>query len=104
MSIALRYDDRRATPAEPAAASVPSALASVLPGHFLCTGIDDSAMNPARIKSLGVCIGRPLELVSTGDPMIIRVCGSTVGVSRRLAAAVTVVPKSTAAEPITADI
>jgi hypothetical protein len=36
--------------------------------------------------------------------MIIRVCGSTVGISRQLAAAVTVVPQTVAAEPITADI
>ena len=104
MSIAPRRVDRQAAPGEPAAASDRSVLASVLPGHFLCTGIDDSAASPARMKSLGVCVGRPLELVSTGDPMIIRVCGSTVGISRQLAVAVKVAPESIAAEPITADI
>ena len=103
MSIAIRYDDGRAIPPNPTAAG-PAALASAAPGHFVCTGIDDSAMSPARMKSLGVCVGRPLELVSSGDPMIIRVCGSTVGISRQLAAAVSVVPETPAAEPITADI
>lgn len=65
-------------------------LASVLPGSFICTAIDDSELSPARMQSLGICVGRSLELVSVGDPMIIRVCGTSVGLSRQLAAAVTV--------------
>lgn len=104
MSIALRPDDRPALAAESVVALPPTALSVVLPGHFRCTAIDDSALSPARMKSLGICVGRPLELVSAGDPMIVRVCGSTVGISRRLAAAVTVVPLLVAAESLNADI
>jgi Fe2+ transport system protein FeoA len=103
MSVAIRYNDRRAIRPE-STTDRPAALSSVSPGHYVCAGIDDSAMSPARMKSLGVCVGRPLELVSSGDPMIIRVCGSSVGISRQLAAAVSVVPETPAAEPITADI
>ncbi len=73
-------------------------LASVLPGSFICTAIDDSSLSPARMKSLGICVGRPLELLSVGDPMILRVCGSSVGLSRQLAAAVTVAPQPAAAD------
>ena len=104
MSIAVRHIHRPTDLPKPAGTAAPTALAVVSPGHWVCTGIDDSAMSPARMKSLGICTGRPLELVSAGDPMIIRVCGSTVGISRQLAAAVTVVPQTVAAEPITADI
>jgi Fe2+ transport system protein FeoA len=103
MSIALRPNDRPANRAKrgtaPKLATAQASLASSLPGQFLCTAIGDSALSPARMKSLGICAGRPLELISTGDPMIVRVCGTNVGLSRQLAAAVTVTPL-----PITADI
>lgn len=43
-----------------------------------------------RLKALGVCIGRRIELVKAGDPMIIKVVGARVGLSARLAAEVRV--------------
>ncbi len=70
-------------------------LALALPGKFLCTEIDDSLLSPARMNSLGICVGRPLELVSTGDPMIVRVCGTAVGLSKQLAATVLVTEQPT---------
>lgn len=70
-------------------------LASAQPGKFICIEIDDSALSPARMNSLGICVGRPLELVSSGDPMIIRVCGTAVGLSKQLAAAVRVAEQPT---------
>lgn len=68
-------------------------LAAVPPGRFMCLAVDP-AIGTERMKSLGICVGRPLELLSTGDPMILRVCGSSIGLSRRLAAAVRVAPLS----------
>ncbi len=38
-----------------------------------------------RLMTLGICAGRRIELVQKGDPMILRVFGSRLGVSRRLA-------------------
>lgn len=38
-----------------------------------------------RLMTLGICAGRRIELVQRGDPMILRVFGSRLGVSRRLA-------------------
>lgn len=38
-----------------------------------------------RLKAMGVCIGRKVELVQAGDPLILRVLGSRLGVSARLA-------------------
>jgi Fe2+ transport system protein FeoA len=41
-----------------------------------------------RLKMLGVCVGRRIEVVKNGDPLIIRVFGSRLGVSASLAARV----------------
>lgn len=43
-----------------------------------------------RLKALGVCAGRTVEMVSTGNPLIVRVLGSRVGLSASLAAQVVV--------------
>jgi Fe2+ transport system protein FeoA len=38
-----------------------------------------------RLKTLGVCIGRRVELVRSGDPLILKVFGSRLGISAELA-------------------
>ena len=48
-----------------------------------------SVRNPeelARLQAMGVCRGRRVEVVKAGDPLIIRVFGSRIGLSARLAA------------------
>ena len=45
-----------------------------------------------RLQALGVCVGRRVQLVKAGDPMIISVVGARVGLSARLAADVRVTP------------
>jgi Fe2+ transport system protein FeoA len=45
-----------------------------------------------RLKRLGVCGGRRLEIVHAGDPMILRVAGTQIGLSRQLARSVYVAP------------
>jgi Fe2+ transport system protein FeoA len=45
-----------------------------------------------RLKSLGICVGREVQLVQAGDPIIIRVLGTRVGLSARLATGVVVSP------------
>ena len=59
-------------------------------GEFICTDIDVDDQSHTRMKSLGICTGRELELVSSGDPMIVRVGNSRIGLSRALAASVSV--------------
>jgi Fe2+ transport system protein FeoA len=44
---------------------------------------EDDSMD--RLKALGICIGRQVELVKRGDPLIVRVYGSRLGISARLA-------------------
>jgi Fe2+ transport system protein FeoA len=43
-----------------------------------------------RLMAMGVCGGRTVELVQLGDPLILKVYGTRVGVSARLAAKVRV--------------
>ena len=44
----------------------------------------------ARLMAMGVCTGRTVLLVRRGDPLILRVLGTRIGLSRRLAATVNV--------------
>jgi Fe2+ transport system protein FeoA len=41
-----------------------------------------------RMKTLGICIGRQLEVVRSGDPLVVRVFGSRLGISASLGARV----------------
>jgi len=41
-----------------------------------------------RLKTLGICVGRRVELVKAGDPLIVRVFGSRLGLSAELASRV----------------
>ena len=50
--------------------------------------IDDDEMQ--RLKTLGVCLGRRVELVKGGDPLILKVFGSRLGLSANLASHVQV--------------
>lgn len=46
----------------------------------------------ARLMSMGVCAGRTIEMIKSGDPLILKVFGSRIGVSARLAHRVLVTP------------
>jgi ferrous iron transport protein A len=41
-----------------------------------------------RLKTLGICVGRRVEVVRTGDPLIVRIFGSRLGLSASLASRV----------------
>ena len=43
-----------------------------------------------RLKTLGVCVGRRVELVRAGNPLILKIFGSRLGISADLAARVQV--------------
>ena len=49
---------------------------------------DDDEMQ--RLKTMGVCLGRRVELVRAGDPIILKVFSSRLGLSAALAARVRV--------------
>lgn len=54
--------------------------------------VEADEVDAARLKALGICQGRRIQLVKTGDPLIVRVLGTRVGVSARLAHGITVEP------------
>lgn len=52
--------------------------------------VDTDDEDTQRLKTLGVCVGRRLELVRAGDPLILKIFGSRLGLSGELAARVKV--------------
>lgn len=52
--------------------------------------MDGAGDDVERLKSMGLCLGRRVELVRAGDPLILRVLGVRLGVSARLAAGIVV--------------
>ena len=52
--------------------------------------IETADEDARRLKMLGVCAGRRVELVRNGDPLILKVFGSRLGLSAALAARVRV--------------
>lgn len=39
----------------------------------------------ARLMAMGLCVGRQIEVVRQGNPLIVRLLGARVGLSGRLA-------------------
>lgn len=63
----------------------PNTLADARLGCYRCTQVCATGQNAVRLKRLGICEGRELELIGRGDPMVLRIGESRVGVSRQLA-------------------
>ena len=53
-------------------------------------GVGAEDEDTQRLKSLGVCLGRRVELVRAGNPLILKIFGSRLGLSAELAARVLV--------------
>ena len=53
--------------------------------EFQVCHISATQGDAVRLKRMGICVGRRVQLVQAGDPSIVRVVGCRVGVSRRLA-------------------
>lgn len=60
-------------------------LASQPAGQYFCDQISGPADAQIRLKRLGICENRPVEVVRRGDPMVLNVVGASIGVSRYLA-------------------
>lgn len=46
--------------------------------------IDGDHEDIERLKTMGVCLGRRLHMVKSGDPMIVSVMGTRLGIAARL--------------------
>ncbi|GAB5441437.1 MAG: hypothetical protein Fues2KO_17860 [Fuerstiella sp.] len=60
------------------------------PGLFRIHSVSDDGEMSLRLKRLGLCENRRVEVLTAGDPMVVRVVGSRVGLSRELARLVAV--------------
>lgn len=47
--------------------------------------IEDGSVDADRLRAMGICDGRRIELLRSGDPLIVRAAGTRIGISRRLA-------------------
>jgi len=50
--------------------------------------IETNGDDTQRLKTLGICVGRRIEVIKSGDPLIVRVFGSRLGLSASLASGV----------------
>lgn len=58
--------------------------------------IEVAAADMDRLKTMGVCVGRRVQVVKSGDPMILRIMDTRIGLAARLATFVYVSPGSNA--------
>ncbi len=69
-----------------------TALSGARRGAFQCVGVRGPSETQTRLKRLGICEGREVSVLQSGDPMILSVVGSQVAVSRHLAEEIQVRP------------
>jgi Fe2+ transport system protein FeoA len=68
-------------------------LRDLPPGASACVvGLDADGHDRERLEVMGLCEGRTVDVVKGGDPMIVRVLGTRIGLAGRLAATVRVAP------------
>lgn len=64
-------------------------LPQLLPGQCaVVRRVESKSEEVQRLKTLGVCVGRRVEVVRAGDPLIIKIFGSRIGISASLASRV----------------
>jgi Fe2+ transport system protein FeoA len=69
-----------------------SSLVDLQPGD--CGVVTDLGLGKTstRLQSMGICMGRTVELVKKGDPLILKVYGTRIGLSGRLASQIRLQP------------
>ncbi len=68
-------------------------------GQVLCESLTGEGTEVVRLKRMGICSGRRIDVIQPGDPMILGVVGARLGISRKLASRVLVSPvEETAAD------
>ncbi len=56
--------------------------------------VDAGFENAARMAGLGVSIGREVRVVRAGEPMVVQIYGSRIGLARAIASRIRVAPIS----------
>ena len=60
-------------------------LSEATSGSYLCVSMEESLPGMLRLQQLGLCADRKLELLAAGNPLIVLVGATKIGVSRQLA-------------------
>lgn len=60
-------------------------LATAKIGTYECIDLTVNGDAAVRMKQLGLCKGRQIHLLAAGDPMILRIGDTEIGLSRELA-------------------
>ena len=69
-------------------------LSEVLrPGCFRVLRVEGDGLEVKRLKRLGLCAEQTVEVVSTGNPLIVSVAGTQLGISRSVTNLITVEPQ-----------
>jgi Fe2+ transport system protein FeoA len=93
----METDPLKSSPSEEASRSTDPGdrvpLDQIEMGHCArVTEVEASEADIGQLMAMGVCVGRRIMLMQTGDPMILKVLGTRIGVSARLARNVKVQP------------
>lgn len=54
--------------------------------------VEEDECGMARLMAMGLCVGRQVEVVRQGNPLIVHLLGARVGISGRLARRILVEP------------
>ncbi|MBC20481.1 MAG: hypothetical protein CMJ74_09515 [Planctomycetaceae bacterium] len=63
-----------------------------VPGLFTVVRVEGDGVSVIQLKRLGICEHQIIELVQIGNPAIVRVAGSRIGISRIVIESVYVEP------------
>jgi Fe2+ transport system protein FeoA len=95
MSFMFKMDpDHPTVPARSAEALARSLSAMPVGGCGRVVSVDVSAADLERLEVMGLCAGRVVCVIKDGDPMIVRVLGTRIGLAAALAAKVRLRPEA----------
>ena len=77
-------------PTEPEDKIMSAPLSTFRSGQVVCDSLSGEGPEVVRLKRMGICSGRRIDVIQTGDPMILGVVGTRLGISRKLASRVLV--------------
>ena len=90
------------SPDSPAAEAAPEGAVAVplssLPvgAYGRVASVEAAAVDLERLEVMGLCAGRVVWVVKDGDPMIVRVLGTRIGLAAALAERVSLLPEALA--------
>lgn len=85
----------RTTPIDaltPMTATSRQTLATCREARVVCLEVVAEPASATRLKRMGFCPGQPIDVLARGNPMIVRVAGTSVGLAKELARVVIVTP------------